>query len=135
MKKISAVSSTAAMADMALLLLIFFMATTNIIQQKAKEVKLPHAVTDGVSEDNIYVVVKKTGEIMINDQVLSQNELENQFADQSFDPTKKVAILADEDTTYENIEKLLQLLKEYDLLDVVFIAKPEKTDDSGNTLK
>lgn len=128
LKKIKPISTGAAMADLALLLLIFFMASTTTEPPKGVEVTLPKAQTEGAEQDSIYISVSSKGEIFYDSQRVSLEELSDHLAIRSGEKDRIISITADKDLPYKTIQKLLDVLKKRDFLNVVFMAEPKQTE-------
>ncbi len=122
---------TAAMADMALLLLIFFLSTTAILQNKKpdKPLELPKAVTTEMDGNYLYVYVTKEEEIFFDEKKVSQEELLNLLLNRRIESNTQVVLAADGSINYAVIEDLLNIFREKDLENVVFLAKPNNIDD------
>ena len=116
---------TAAMADMALLLLIFFMTATSMAPQKIKDIQLPTANADSVDQNHIYVGIDKDQRIIFNGEVISLQKLEAILAGDENSADKKVVIMADQNLPFGAVSGLLDVAKSLDLLDIVFISQPE----------
>lgn len=73
-KRLTPTVSAGSMADIAFLLLIFFLVTTTIVQDKGLLVRLPpwvnEPVTADVNERNVYSIL-----INANNEILAENEL------------------------------------------------------------
>jgi biopolymer transport protein ExbD len=118
----------AAMADIALLLLVFFMATTSTEPPKGVEVTLPKALTQGAEQDSIYVSVSKSGVLYYDGHQVSLNELKDQLLMRKSEKNKVVAITADRNLDYRVIENLLDILKKSDFLNIVFMSVPREEE-------
>lgn len=125
------ISVGAAMADIALLLLVFFMATTTTEPPKGVEVDLPRAQTEGAEQDNIYISIGRNGRIYYDHGFVTLDNLKDQLALRMGEKDRVVAITADKNLPYATIQKVLNLLKELDFLNVVFMSQPKA--DSGVT--
>ena len=125
-KKYLTFSFTAAMADMALLLLIFFMATTSMITQQNITVDLPKAQSEGVDQNNLYISITKESKIMFEEKEVSLAEMDELLLNRKNDLDKKIAIAADQSIPYEIVSELLEILKKNDFLNIVFISQTEE---------
>ncbi len=125
-KKYSAISFTAAMADLALLLLIFFMATTSMITQQNITVDLPKAQSEGVDQNNLYISITEESKIIFEEKEVSLAEIDNLLLNRRNDLDKKIAIAADQSVPYEIVSELLEILKKNDFLNIVFISQTEE---------
>ena len=122
--KLKILSSSAAMADVAMLLLIFFMVTTTIVPTKSIEVNLPEGKAGAVDSENLYIGISNQGEIYIKDRKVKLNQLTQILATNDHQKAKKVVISADQDINFIYISKVLSTLRENDFLNVVFMTKP-----------
>ncbi len=124
-----AVSVGAAMADMAMLLLVFFMATTSTEPPKGVEVELPRARTEGVEQDSIYISMGRQGRLFYEGRQVSPDELKDQLMMRRGEKDRVVALTADKNLEYSKIKKILDVLREVEFLNVVFMSEPR--DDKG----
>ncbi len=124
--KLAIVSMGAAMADIALLLLVFFMATTTTEPPKGVSVVLPKAKTQGAEQDSIYVSVSNQGQYFYDGHVVNLKELRDQLEMRKGEKDRVVAITADKNLDYKIVKDLLDLLRELDFLNIVFMAEPRK---------
>lgn len=120
------ISMGAAMADIALLLLVFFMATTTTEPPKGLEVELPRAKTEGAEQDNIYISIGRSGKIFYDSHFVSMDTLKDQLAMRAGEKDRAVAVTADRNLPYATVQRLLDLLKDMDFLNVVFMSEPKK---------
>ncbi|MBL3550025.1 MULTISPECIES: ExbD/TolR family protein [Chryseobacterium] len=103
--------SLAAMTDVILLMLIFFMITSSAANQSAIEVNLPKA---GATEDNIpnplTVSIKPDGSFFVDDNPVNKGELEqiivNKLANQT---NKSFTIRADENTLHKDVVFVMEI--------------------------
>lgn len=63
------------LTDVFLVLLIIFMVTSSVIQQQGKKIDLPEAAVSEVTPKGVSVTVTETGEIQVNDKVVSEERL------------------------------------------------------------
>jgi len=126
LKKLQQISFGAAMADMALLLLIFFMASTSTEPPKGVEVELPCAETIGAEQDSIYITISKQGAIYFDGNPVTLNQLMESLAIRYTEKDRIVSITADKSLAYEVIAQVLYILQEQDFLNVVFMSEPRK---------
>jgi|GEM_PF-365240 len=126
LKKLRPVSFGFAMADMALLLLVFFMASTSTEPPKGVEVELPVAQTRGAEQDSLYITVSSRGEPYLDGKPISLRELRDSLAMRQAEKDRIVSITADRNLDYEVIANILLILQEQDFLNVVFISDPKK---------
>jgi biopolymer transport protein ExbD len=129
LKKLKAVSIGSAMADMALLLLVFFMAATTSEPPKGAEVELPKAVTEGADQDSIYISIASNGTIYVDGEPADKEDLGDYLGQHTGERNKAVSITADKNLSFEQVDEVLEILRSYDFLNVIFMAQPEGTDD------
>lgn len=97
--------SLAAMTDVILLMLIFFMITSSAANQSAIEVNLPKA---GAVEDNIpnplVVSIKPDGSYFVDDNPVTKDQLEPVIVSKLTNQTNKsFTIRADENTMHKDV--------------------------------
>ena len=84
------------MADMALLLLVFFMATTSTEPPKGVEVEIPKARTRGAEQDSLYISISKQGYIYFDGKETTLEGLKDQLSMRAGEIDRPVAITAPE---------------------------------------
>lgn len=129
LKKLKNISLGAAMADMALLLLIFFMATTSTEPPEGVEVDLPVAETRGAEQDSIYITIGKNGNIYFDGEKILINRLYENLVMREREKDHIVSITADKNLNYEVVVQILTILQEMDFLNVVFMSEPRKGEE------
>ncbi|MFC3754857.1 ExbD/TolR family protein [Chryseobacterium tructae] len=107
--------SLAAMTDVILLMLIFFMITSSAANQSAIEVNLPKA---GAVEDNIpnpvVVSIKPDGSYFVDDNPVNKGELEQIIADKlSGQTNKSFTIRADENTMHKDVVFVMEIAEKH----------------------
>ena len=125
-KKLRGASQTAAMADMAMLLLIFFLVTTVSELPEEAGIELPVAQTDGTEPNSYYVTLNREGKIYWSNEVVGLSGLQEKLVENSHDNERKVVLNADRDLDYSAVAQVLEMLKEYDFLNVVFLSEPRE---------
>ena len=123
-KKIKVISFGSAMADMAFLLLIFFMITTSTEPPKGAEVNLPQAKTKGAEQDSLYISISNKAKLYFDGQPITLTGLRDKLAMRQGEVEKTVAITADKDLDYSIVAEVLSLLREKDFLNIVFMSVP-----------
>lgn len=126
LRKLKAMAMGAAMADLALLLLVFFMVATTNEPPKGVEVQVPVGQTEGAEQDNIYIAISADERVFYQGVELSLDELSSRLIERAADKDNVVAITADRRLSYQTIKSVLDILKENDFLNVVFMAEQEK---------
>ncbi|CAM2811641.1 biopolymer transporter ExbD [Chryseobacterium flavum] len=107
--------SLAAMTDVILLMLIFFMVTSSAANQSAIDVNLPKT---GAVEDNIpnplTVSIKPDGSFFVDDNPVSRGELEKIIVDKLASQTNKsFTIRADENTLHKDVVFVMEIAEKY----------------------
>lgn len=126
LKKLKTVSIGAAMADMALLLLVFFMATTSTEPPKGVEVELPKAMTKGAEQDSLYITISNRGRLFFDGKPTSLKLLNDQLAMRGGELNRPVAVTADRNLDYSVISSVLEVLRDNEFLNIVFMSEPRE---------
>ena len=100
---------SSSLADMAFLLLIFFMVTTTFRKEQKREVVFPEAeATEKLEQprkDILHVYIESNGSIFINDQLYAPDQVSNVIAPLYAQNTATVVMLrSDRDVPYVLIE-------------------------------
>ena len=120
------------MADLAMLLLVFFMATTTTEPPKGVEVELPLAETSGAEQDSLYITVSQQGKIYFDGKLVTLQQLHDYLAMRQSEKDRVMSITADKDLDYGQISKVLEVLQEQEFLNIVFMSQPRNGDDLIN---
>lgn len=107
--------SLAAMTDVILLMLIFFMITSSAANQSAIDVNLPKA---GTVDDNIpnplTVSIKPDGSFFVDDNPANKGELEKIIVDKLAGQTNKsFTIRADENTLHKDVVFVMEIAEKH----------------------
>lgn len=107
--------SLAAMTDVILLMLIFFMITSSAANQSAIDVKLPKTSSvDDSTPNPLTVSIKPDGSYYVDDKPVTKGELEqtivNSLANQS---NKSFTIRADENTLHKDVVFAMEIAEKY----------------------
>ncbi len=107
-KRLSAFSPVS-LADIILLLLIFFLLTSTYVLEPGIRVKLPRAFTsDVVSRKDIQVTITSEGRLFLNDDEITLRELSTRLGVLIKESEEKIVIIrADKSVT---IDKLVQVM-------------------------
>jgi len=120
---------TASMADIAFLLLIFFMVTTVFKKDKGLRIELPTAATTErlVKQRGLTAVwVNKYGKITVDDNFVRPKQIVPIMRRKlNEEPGLIVLIKADKNAKYGVIEEIMDALKEAQAYRVVFVTKKE----------
>ncbi|MBI4720592.1 MAG: biopolymer transporter ExbD [Chitinivibrionia bacterium] len=123
---------TASMADIAFLLLIFFMSTTIFKMEEGLPVELPRAAAaqSQKQERILHVWIDAGGDVSINDKLVSAADLGDIMkAALSVNPALVIAFNADYRTAYGTVAAVIEELKKANAVRVSFTCDPEA--DSG----
>jgi biopolymer transport protein ExbD len=127
--KTSARVPTASMADIAFLLLIFFMVSTVLKLEEGLPISLPkaQAAQDIPRENVVHVWVDRTGKISINDMIVTVGSVEGIVAQRiRVNPGIIVAFYTDEGAPYGVMSDIMEQLKRASAVRVSFASKKEK---------
>ncbi len=127
LKKLKPVAIGSAMADMALLLLVFFMASTTTEPPKGVEVQLPVAVTRGAEQDSIYITIAGNGAIYFEGSKVTADTLNDFLAMRQSEKDRVVALTADRNLQYSVVNEVMNILQQQGFLNVVFMSEQKKT--------
>ncbi len=129
LRKLKPIAFGTSMADMALLLLVFFMASTSTEPPRGVVVELPRATTQAAEQESLYVTVSQAGEIYLDGKKTGIQDLKDSLAMRQSEKDKIVSITADKNLEYRVIQSVLSALREQDFLNVVFMS--ESRDAGG----
>ncbi len=129
-----AVIPTASMADIAFLLIIFFMVTFTIEVDKT-QVTLPRTVLrDEIPKKAAYVSITNSGLIKVSDGEQMSAPVPNTDDVLSFaaevigrDPTKEFVLKADENVRYEHVDAVIDALKQA-RVKVIYLLSAQATE-------
>ena len=119
-KRESSEINASSMADIAFLLLIFFLVTTTIASDKGINMFLPPFVEENVeieiNEDDVFTIsINSADRLMVEKDFIELDQVKEEFLaflDKHGDPTKAiVSIKADRGTTYKVYHKVLDQVK------------------------
>lgn len=114
---------TASMADIAFLLLIFFLATTIFKMEEGLNVHLPKAITaERVPRESVsHIWINASGKISIDDKIVMVQEIEPVMAQKWRDnPAMIVGFKTDRQVPYRIMNDAMEQLKRANALSVVF---------------
>lgn len=127
--KVSATIPTASMADIAFLLLVFFMVSTVLKLEEGLPISLPKAeAAQDIPRENVaHIWVDRTGKISINDMIVSPGAVEGIIAQRvRVNPGIIVAFYTDENAPYAVMADIMESLKRASAVRVSFASKKEK---------
>jgi biopolymer transport protein ExbD len=116
---------TASMADIAFLLLIFFMATTIFKMEDGLEVTLPRAETAQRQqrEKIMHIWIDRGGNIAINDKIVKVSQIEDILRGMLQErPDLIVAFNADDRAPYRAVSDVMEELKDANAIRVSFTS-------------
>lgn len=121
---------TASMADIAFLLLIFFMVSTTFVRYRGLPVELPEAEKIQRIETRrnlVYIWITRDGKICVNDMLADLNSLEDMMSRRMREnPRTIVSLRADEEVPYGKVSEVLQVLRRAEALRVNFATRKER---------
>jgi biopolymer transport protein ExbD len=122
---------SSSLADMAFLLLIFFMVTTTFPKEQKRDVVFPEAeATQKLEEprrDVLHVYVESDGRIFINDQLVPTENVSNIIAPLYAENRGLVVMLrSDRDVAYNTIDQILKELQAAGAVRVSFYTDLEQ---------
>ena len=123
LKKLKPISIGSAMADMALLLLIFFMATTSTEPPKGVDVELPKAKSKAAEQDSHYITIGKNKALYVNGTQIAIQDLGDWLDMRANEKNNVVAITADKGLQYKEVGAVLTILQQKDFLNIVFMSE------------
>lgn len=129
MSRLKPIAIGSAMADLALLLLVFFMASTSTEPPRGVEVDLPRAVTQGAEQESIYVTVSRQGDLYVDGRKVTLQDLNDHLAMRQTEKDKIVSVTADRNLDYRVVADVLATLRNQDFLNIVFMSESRK--DTG----
>lgn len=107
--------SLAAMTDVMVLLLIFFMVTSSVANQSAIEVNLPKGENATPNlQDPLTVSIKPDGSYFVDDVLTPKNQLESTIVNKLKDQkTPSFTIRADEDCLHKDVVFVMEIAEKY----------------------
>ncbi len=126
LKKLRHISIGSAMADMALLLLVFFMASTSTEPPKGVSVELPKAVTVGAEQESLFITISREGDLYFEGKKIAIGDFQDNLAMRQSEKDKVVSITADRNLEYRIVGDVLKVLREQDFLNIVFMSETRK---------
>jgi len=122
---------SSSLADMAFLLLIFFMVSTTFRKEKKREVEIPDAAAteklDTPRKDVQHVFVEKGGTVFINDHQVPIDQISGIIGPEyAANQGLIIVIRADEDVQYQWIDAVQKQLAEAGAVRVTFYTNVEQ---------
>lgn len=126
-KKKNIFSAMSAMADLALLLVVFFVASSSIQEDKVLSVDLPVAKVDSIdTEVVLYLSVSEDGIILFQNIEYTLETFESNLKIFSFIPEQYIALVADKNVSYAFISDIFKMLQDQDISNIVLVSTPKK---------
>ena len=136
-KKIQPVVPTASMADIAFLLIIFFMLTTSFSPVKMSVDLASAANRTEVEKDAAIIAIAVSGELEVSDGVQQGNRINNMdelelFIEQTVaeDPNKQFIIKADRNIQYMRFNEVYERLRNNNCRRIALLTE-QKTGSTG----
>jgi biopolymer transport protein ExbD len=129
--KASSEIPSSSLADMAFLLLIFFMVSTTFPQEKPRRMPWPEAQSteklDEQRKNILHVFVSQGGEIFINDRLIPPAQVSNLIAPLYVENRQLlISLRADRNTPYSTIYNIQEELQEAGALRLTFYTDLEE---------
>lgn len=101
------------LVDILFILLIFVLVSTTFLEQPALNIELPKARSAGLENvQEIVVSISKTGEIYINNQLISKERLGNLLqVETKKDEKMPVVLRADKDVPYGLVIEIMDIMR------------------------
>lgn len=123
---------TASMADIAFLLLIFFMVATTFRREQPRPVEIPEAEatqrTDEKRKNILHVFIEKDGRIYINDRLIPPTQVAEVVLPEYVRSDRRlvVSLKADREVPYRYINDVTEELREANAVRVLFSTDLER---------
>ena len=115
--------------DVVLLLLIFFMVSTNFIEQPGMKLDLPDSETASSSAGNdLEVIVQSDGDIFLNGNAITIEELRLQFKQIAVESAEQSLLLkADKSVTHGTVMEVMDIAR-VNGIQTIIIASTKKSE-------
>jgi biopolymer transport protein ExbD len=122
---------SSSLADMAFLLLIFFMVSTTFRKEKPLPITIPDAEAtkklDVPRKDILHIWVEQNGDVFINDSLIPMENVSNIVAPMKLEnPQLTVVLRADAEVPYVYIDGVQQELRQANSLFLTFYTSVEQ---------
>lgn len=122
---------SSSLADMAFLLLIFFMVSTTFRKEQKRDVTIPEAEAtkkmDDARKDVLHVYVERDGRVFINDQLVPIAQVSDMILPlRTENPKLLIVLRADVDVPYRYIDAVQKELQEAAAVRVTFYTNVER---------
>jgi biopolymer transport protein ExbD len=117
----------AALIDIVFLLLIYFLLTSNFIEQDSLDIQLPKVETTGnLSQDHIVIKIDHHGNYFLDDQQVPEKSLDRALASSLLDPRRKrVLVKADSRVVYDRVITVMDLAKKNGARQLMLATEPK----------
>jgi biopolymer transport protein ExbD len=129
---------TASMADIAFLLIIFFMVTISFEVDKTQVVLPKTAIRLEVPKKAAYISITENGQIRVSSgEEISvpvpgpEDVLSFAAGVVAMDPTKEFVLKADRDVPYRTVDRVIDALKQAKARTIFLLSQQETVDGSG----
>ena len=122
---------SSSMADIAFLLIIFFMVTTVFSAQKGIDFNLPKDEPDKIEEETeaIHIIIDQFSRITIDGNPVNLAEIRPYVREKlDINPKKFVILQTDDDATYGDMMDVMDELKQADVINIALPTKAEIGD-------
>ncbi|MDH5718344.1 MAG: biopolymer transporter ExbD [Spirochaetia bacterium] len=113
----------AAMADLAMLLLIFFMVTSSIAQTKLKDISVPEGFLDSEVKHKIEISLDLNNNIYIENQSVLLENIPYVLAEKNIKKEDYIGLISDKKNKYGEVKKILRVLSQNNYTNIKFHAK------------
>jgi len=122
---------TSSLADMAFLLLIFFMVSTTFPSERPRRMKFPSAEAteklDAPRKDVLHLYLERDGRVFINDASVAMEDVNNVVGPLYADNRALIVqIRADEDVAYSYVDAIQKELQQANAVRVTFYTNLER---------
>ena len=117
------------MADIAFLLLIFFMVTAVFAITPGLDIKLPEAEEAQAPEkENLFIVVDQDGNMKLNHKSVTFATLKEDLVEKRriLDNTTMIIIQGDERSTHGQIVQIMDIARQVGVVDQVIATEPQR---------
>jgi biopolymer transport protein ExbD len=129
--KVASEIPSSSLADMAFLLLIFFMVSTTFRKEKKRDVDIPLAEAtkklDSPRKDVVHLFIEKDGSVFINDQRVPMDQVHQVIGPLYADNQALVVVIrADGDVQYQWVDAVQKQLQQANAVRVTFYTNVER---------
>ncbi|MBU0481457.1 MAG: biopolymer transporter ExbD [Proteobacteria bacterium] len=116
-----------ALIDIVFLLLIYFLLTSNFIEQDSMDIKLPRVETPGIlHQENLVVMIDRKGDYYIDSKKIPDRDLaETLEIWLRYSKTGSVLVKADRRVVYDRVIHLMDLAKKQGATKLMLATEPK----------